>query len=412
MGSFTIDIKNFQSIGNANLVFEPGINMIVGQSNSGKSATLRAIRSTVVNPSRAKHYIKKGTNKATVTIDYNNDSVEWTRAAKESVYNINEETYEKVGNKTLFDLKEDGCGFVRDDAGNIMNIEGEWDLLFPFDRTPSELFKLFENIFCVSDSALILKSYKDEEAELVKRKGQYEDRLNTLNSKKIALEELEQEVDTDKIASESKIFEGLANDYFKMQEDSRYLQRCEAIAGFTVDEVQPPTENSLEPLIEMTKDYKFFMNVLQRRKFYKSLPETVTVSDSLERYIEIAKDYEVLEQAQALSKIDLSKECEISKDTLNNYFTLLEDMQFIENAKEASQFDLSMECEITNSLDEYAEVLADYKYLMGVVKKRRELKEKYDALTAKIADLEARLAEYKVCPLCGQTLKEGEEHVD
>ena len=44
-----------------------------------------------------------------------------------------------------------------------MNIEGEWDLPFPFDRTPSELFKLFENIFCISDSAVILKSFKDEE---------------------------------------------------------------------------------------------------------------------------------------------------------------------------------------------------------------------------------------------------------
>lgn len=412
MGSFTIDIKNFQSIGSANLTFDPGITMIVGQSNSGKSATLRAIRSTVVNPSRAKHYIKKGTNKAAVTIDYDNNSVEWSRTAKESVYNVNEETYEKVGNKTLFDLKDDGCGFVRDDAGNIMNIEGEWDLLFPFDRTPSELFKLFENIFCVSDSALILKSFKDEEAELVKHKGQCTDRLALLNQKLTALEELEKEVDTDKIAKDGKAFEELADKYFKMQEDLRYLNRCEAIAEFTVDEVQPPKKDSLTEYVECQKDLQFLMNVIQKRKFFKSLPETVIVGDNLDKYIELVKDYEVLEQAEALSKIDLSKECEISKDTLNNYFVLLEDIQFIENAYNASKFDLSKECNINNSVDKYVEMVEDYNYLMTVLKKRKAFKERIDTLTAKIANLQARLAEYKVCPLCGATLTEGEEHVD
>ena len=51
MGNFSLKIEDFQSIGNAELEFIPGINLIVGQSNSGKTAVLRAIDSVLTNPS-------------------------------------------------------------------------------------------------------------------------------------------------------------------------------------------------------------------------------------------------------------------------------------------------------------------------------------------------------------------------
>jgi predicted ATP-dependent endonuclease of OLD family len=49
MESFNIDLKNFQSIAEADLEFTPGINLIVGQSNSGKTAILRSFVTTIKN---------------------------------------------------------------------------------------------------------------------------------------------------------------------------------------------------------------------------------------------------------------------------------------------------------------------------------------------------------------------------
>ena len=54
METFDIKLKNFQSIGKAELLFEPGVNLIVGQSNSGKTAILRAISAALNNPTRGK----------------------------------------------------------------------------------------------------------------------------------------------------------------------------------------------------------------------------------------------------------------------------------------------------------------------------------------------------------------------
>ena len=42
-----VTIENFQSISKGELEFTQGINIIVGQSNSGKSAILRAIKGAI-----------------------------------------------------------------------------------------------------------------------------------------------------------------------------------------------------------------------------------------------------------------------------------------------------------------------------------------------------------------------------
>ena len=39
-----INIKNFQSHDNTNLILDSGVNVIVGSSDSGKSAIIRALR--------------------------------------------------------------------------------------------------------------------------------------------------------------------------------------------------------------------------------------------------------------------------------------------------------------------------------------------------------------------------------
>ena len=53
-----VTIENFQSISKGELEFTQGINIIVGQSNSGKSAILRALKGAVLNTSGSQKYIK------------------------------------------------------------------------------------------------------------------------------------------------------------------------------------------------------------------------------------------------------------------------------------------------------------------------------------------------------------------
>ena len=403
METFDIKLKNFQSIGKAELLFEPGVNLIVGQSNSGKTAILRAISAALNNPTRGKYFIKKGTASSEVAVTFEGNEIKWRRTPSDSSYEINGEVYKKTGRTNLFELLSNN-GFVRDDSGNVMNIEGEWDLPFPFDRTPAELFKLFENIFCISDSAVILKSFKDEESAVVKDKIVKEDKLTRINKKIDALEELNTEVNIEKINRKLDIFDKNCEKYKKLNEDLAKICNSEKYSTINLDEVTPPVEESLTDYIDTMKDYTFLCKVVKRQKFYKSLPDSVIIGDTLEKYAQVVTDYEHVTHAVKLKDIDLSRECDVSGETLSEYLSVRDDYKDLINLEKISSFDLSVECTAEDSLTEYEAMLRDYKFIVECYDKCKALKQKYAKVDSRIEKLQSKLAEYKVCPLCGHEL--------
>ena len=442
--SFELDLVNFQSIGKATLEFETGINLIVGQSNSGKTAILRAIATLLANPAKAKLYIKRGTNQAIVTATYDGNEMVWSRNLKGGAkYEINGEVYEKVGYNNMFDILKDN-GFVLDDSGNIMNIEGEWNLPFPFDRNSTELFKLFENIFCVSNSAVILKSFKEDEARLVKNKSEAEDRKSRIQSKLKALSELEADINIPKIEADIVRYEKDSRDYFDMVSDMDNIQKCSTIAHFNIDEVQAPAEYSLMDYQNTYNDLRFLQNVIARNKFYKTLPDIMEVPNTIQDYIESVADYTYVEQASQLQKIDLSKDFVVSEDithqyldmcadykvlekatrtidlmnelsdedkeipeTIDYYLELVDDMKQIQTLQQATVLDLSMEApNVEGTLDNYLSMVADYEDILNCFKNCKAIKSRYDSVSLQLNQLNEQLNSYQICPLCGHALNE------
>ena len=97
-----LHIENFQAISDIEMDFEKGINIIVGQSNSGKTSVLRAIDTLVNNGSGSAEFIKRGTKQTSVEMDYNGNNIKWNRTPKEIEYSINGEKFLKVGSTDLF----------------------------------------------------------------------------------------------------------------------------------------------------------------------------------------------------------------------------------------------------------------------------------------------------------------------
>ena len=157
-----LSLENFQSISKGELIFHTGTTVIIGQSNSGKSATFRALKACLMNPTGSQRFIKKGTKSSSVALEYNGNQIIWKRTPKESSYIINGEEYLKTGKSNAFKIIED-TGFAVDSNDTIMNIEEELQLPFPFGMSKADLFKLYENVFCISDSAIILKSARASE---------------------------------------------------------------------------------------------------------------------------------------------------------------------------------------------------------------------------------------------------------
>lgn len=164
----TVVIRDFQAIDKAMLEFVPGINVLTGSTNSGKTAVLRAIKCLVDNPKAAKHMIRHMAPKAIVAMKLDgHEPVVWTRDQGTVSYKVGTQEHTKCGKIKLADLVPTFPIRMESD-GRWINFHCENDILFPFDCNPMELFAVFERIFRFDNSREILKAIRvDQEVRCV-----------------------------------------------------------------------------------------------------------------------------------------------------------------------------------------------------------------------------------------------------
>lgn len=178
-----LHIENFQNINSADIEFVPGINCIVGESNNGKTAILRAVKAIITNPAGSGSYLKHGAKSAIVELSNNGDTLRWERTKSSVNYYYKGQAFVKASKQSSDDFCD--LGFVRSHDGDFMNLLDEWSVLFPFGYSSTELFKIFEDLFCITDSAKVLEGIKGDETSCNK------DRLLCLDKIKLAEQKLE-----------------------------------------------------------------------------------------------------------------------------------------------------------------------------------------------------------------------------
>ena len=138
-----VRIKNYQAIEEAELEFKPGINSIIGSTNNGKSAIIRAIRGAINNQG-GNGFINYEADACSVYIEFNNHDIEWKKTRKQgkSSYTIDGIVLSKIGQTQL------------DEVASIMNMPEiqvnndrhqinfwrQMDKPFLVDKTPYQLF--------------------------------------------------------------------------------------------------------------------------------------------------------------------------------------------------------------------------------------------------------------------------------
>lgn len=106
------EINNFQSHKNTKIEFINGLNVIVGPSDQGKTAIIRAIRWVLYNEPLGDFFIRHGESEASVTLTFNTgEKVKRVRSSSKNIYiYINEkqeeEIYEGFGNNPPIDIVE------------------------------------------------------------------------------------------------------------------------------------------------------------------------------------------------------------------------------------------------------------------------------------------------------------------
>lgn len=197
-----IQYKNVGSIRDAEVEFKPQkLTLIKGPTNNGKSLMFYSMSYGLLNNPAFKHFInnkaleenQKAYEQITI-IDDRNDKFEIKAGTNYLQYKYNDnEPYQKVQRKTFFDVSQKSIYgllyFPDEDYDKILNIVGEDSGLFPINHTDSQIFKLYENLLCLSSSQDILRQIKlDQEdfdyrqKEITQTIQKYEEQQVKINS--------------------------------------------------------------------------------------------------------------------------------------------------------------------------------------------------------------------------------------
>ena len=370
MNKLKLSLENFQSISSGELEFQTGLNFIIGQSNSGKSATFRALKACLVNPPGSQRYIKRDTKKSSVTLEYNGNTIVWQRTPKESSYTINGEDYVKTGKSNAMKILGKDTGFVQDCNDTLMNIEEELQLPFPFGMSESDLFKLYEDVFCVSDSAVILKAAKERENEESLNIFSTENEITKTTRKLEELDKFKEEVDLSKLEKCLKLLKSKKNKIDSLEEGMDVVKLAVALdkEDFSFPEIN--WENYTDRLKENVELEK----VIKRTKKLHSLGKEVSTL-TLPEAVDVQKYKDLIEYKKALE---------------------LSCIEF-------------PEIDIRDRLTEYEELRKYLNTLNEIKASIKSRSAKVNELNKYIGEIEEQLKEVKVCPLCHSVLTEEHE---
>ena len=396
-----LSIKNFQSHKDTKIQFENGVNVLVGSSDQGKSAILRAILYAVNNrplgtDDIVSHWARdeKGKMKDTMSVMITTDTgvVTRRRTADKNEYYLSVGSKEDVKSKVFEavnkDVPEDIQKFFR---LTDVNIQQQHDAPFLLSASASDVAKYFNKIVRLDVIDTVLSNAESARRDTNKKiketeneKKQYEKQLEDFNWIEQA------QVLTDKLAKINERINILDDGWQVIDAEIQdYLIQKNFLKGFP--------------------DVKKAMAVIERiEKIVIDYDGLKELENEIEKYKKVNRDRKIFEMVKSgkelLSEIDI-----IIKDNagLNVDVKLLQKAidEYTENKKLSEMgFDKKKALQIINDIEK---IKPDYETLRLINSQIQEYYENQyivDNAGEIIGDLKKQLP--KDCPICGKPMGE------
>lgn len=139
-----VKLENFQSYKNEIISLQPGLNLILGSSDSGKSAALRAISFVLYNTPRNKTLIHNGEKEVKVSIQYNDGTiVSRIKGEANSVIlkypNGKKQIFEKIDNSLPEEVLEALGHPPKDEFNGLISYADQFSEMFLVDLSATDL---------------------------------------------------------------------------------------------------------------------------------------------------------------------------------------------------------------------------------------------------------------------------------
>lgn len=226
-------ITNFQSHVYTRLSFVSGINMIVGQSNNGKSAILRAIEWALNNVPHGTEFITTGKEMAEVTVVLSNGYKITRRRSRSNA--VNQYVLEKDGNEEVFSGFGGSIPPQIEEARGMNRIEFNFskqlDAPFLISDSPKTRAQTIGNLDELGKIDRALQSTNDDVRDRAKRQREMDSEIKKLKKER---NEIKRKVDEQADIKERLSF--LTDAYKKVRGDIEALHKLKESLKFLVQQ--------------------------------------------------------------------------------------------------------------------------------------------------------------------------------
>lgn len=394
---FNLSIKDFQIIKNASLTFLPGLNCIIGQSNNGKSAIIRATKAAIYNVPGTTS-VRLGCSSYAVGIQANGHTVIFQKGAN-SAYKIDGTTLSKIGRTQIPEVAE-ALGIKElnlNGSNEEINFLDQMEKPFLLDRSETELFRFIVDSGKDSNVTTALKSLTQDRQQITRDITTTEGKLELVETQLKQQEETLKDADS-KLAlyekviglgpkiTRSKELYSLKNTLVAQTESSATLNTSLASVSSLLDSISP----SMEKISNATKKQELLgMLITNTNKASEGITQ---LKANLDKYTnvdktkleELGNKYNVVshlvevikQQAGELNRLKEIKYPEVNPD-MNS------------NVEKCSQLGV-----IINNINSLKQQIETNKKQLQVVE-------------TDLANTQKEINDLGVCPMCGKPLHVG-----
>lgn len=409
-----VNIRNYQRIKKAGFVFEPGLNVIVGPSNNGKSSSIRAITSAIFNLSRDSH-VTVGETVSAVGIRYRGHEVVWKRdlnQASKNSYRIDGKVFTKLGKGQPKEVA-DALGISEidlDDVRERLNFQKQMAYPFLLDRTPSQVFKFMaqsaeeDNLMAIIDQ--MKTDWNSIQVEIKANQAAMDSIRVAFNREKILYEKIKGKAKVCQIVIQMdalvKKFLSLENGLDAVYENESAVETAE----LELDRVQqdlPLVEKVLE---EAAPSYNVVMELSGELVKLQSLQREIDsqngVVESLSTRLGVLEGLPSAELFQDMAQIWAMyvkvKEAHESK------FAHKKEIAYLRSKLDSTESKMGRASELCDEIDSLEGWISNIKFVLS---QRDSFSTEVEEVSSSLSEVLSELQEFEVCPYCGSSLKEG-----
>lgn len=350
-----VKIKDFNCIDKIDLDLKPGFTIIQGPSNSGKSSIIKAIENCIFNQSGTSN-VRQGQSNYSVGIRHNDHTVCLIKG-KSSKYKIDNQIYEKFGVSQLPEVAD--ALNIRETilGGEKVRLNFSKQMTYPFllDKTPGQLYKFIVDSSESESLSNVLKDISKDIKDTDKNIIQNEAQMDIL------------------VKQQAQINENLKN-ADKILEISNKIISLDS------------TNSHIDQLIKTKDEYNKTAHSVYtlQNKF-----DNINIDIDTTKLDELKVQYEKYHQLRFLYNTTLD-----SKNSLEYRL---------------SKFNLNIDLNQLDKIkDDYIKLLDTVKSYKNVTIDISNIETSLSSIAKQINNEKVKLDKFKICPLCGNTLNEGE----